>query len=328
MKKVLCLVMALLISMLTFTAFAENDASFSTEEAQTQTVAIEVIEETKENEEPQYILVVDKLAYTLLYPLYMQNERTMIDADTLASLIGVKAEVKEGLVTFTNGETTATLSLTAEGAVLNDGAVVLDAYAEQKEEVTFVPLRFVAESFGCTVGFSPVFSEEKVFLGAYVTVETNRPSNVDFSLMLPDNLSELALNIIDITKTITGISPEIRMVEADKYTDAVNAALIAGEKVMFIKNDATAKVDSHKQEDLIITFDGMLQEETREELKKDEELRSVIYGENGKIFALPIKLSDEILAFAVSKTTVDTAGAAYFVSSMSELIISLTNPAE
>ncbi len=325
MKKVLCLVMAILVLTLGFTAFAEDAKQSEDAKAPTQ---IEVVEETEEDGTPQYILVVDNLGYTLPYPLYMENGRTMVEAGIIASLIGVQTEVKDGFVTFTDGENVASLSLEADGAVLNDGAVVLDAYAAQKEEVTFVPLRFVAESFGCTVGFSPVFSEEEKFLGAYIIVETNRPSNVDFSLIVPDSLSELAVNIIDITKTITGISPEIRTIEADKYTEAVNAALLAGEKVMFIKNAETAKIEGHKAEDLIISFDAMLEEATREELKKDEDLKDVIYGENGEITALPIKLSDEVIAFSVSKTTTDAEGAAYFVSSMSELILSLTNPAE
>lgn len=321
MKKVICLLMAVLILAFSFTAFAEAESA-------NEPVTIEVVEEKAEDGAPQYILVVDNLGYTLPHPLYMENGRTMVEAGTIASLIGVETEEKDGFVTFTDGENIASLSLTAEGAVLNDGAVVLDAYAAKKEAVIFVPLRFVAESFGCTVGFSPVFSEEEKFLGAYITVETNRPSNVDFSLIIPDSLSELAVNIIDITKTITGISPEIRTVEAEKYAEQVNAALVAGEKIMFIKNDETAKIDGHKSEDLIVSFDEMLEEATREELKKDEELEDVIYGENGELNALPIKLTDEILAFSVSKTTEDTAGAAYFVSSMSELILSLTNPAE
>ena len=300
MKKVICLILSLVISMLCTTAFASETGTIAEEP-----ITIEVIAQ----DEPQYILVVDSVGYDLPHPLYMENGRTMVESSTLAQLIGVECSTADGFVSFTDGENVASLSLTAPGALLNDGSVVLDAYAAQKDEVVFVPLRFVAESFGCTVDFSPVFSEEELFLGAYISVKTNIKTNVDFAFVLPDSLSELHANILNITRTITGIVPQIVTIEADKYSEYVNSALLAGQKIMFLKDDKTAVIDGHKTEDLLASFSAVLE-------LKDE------------TFAFPITISSETLSFCVSKTSENFEEAGYFLSALNELTTSLSAPQE
>lgn len=312
MKKITCLILALLVSMMSLSVFAEDAATDAQAVPEANAPTIEISEVPTENDEPLYLLVVNGIGYSLTHPLYMENGRTMVEAQTLSELIGVEMSNADGFVTFTDGENVAKLSLTSDGATLNDGAVVLDAYAKVKDEVTFVPLRFVAESFGCTVGFSPVFTEENLFLGAYITVDTPVSTNVDFKLIMPENSSELTKSIVNITKTITGVIPEISLVNADEYTARINAALLAGEKIMFIKNGETAKIDGHIAEDLLLSFD--------EYLKNADE--------NSKIFAFPVELSGEALEFCVSKSVEKKDEAVYFLIGMNELIASLTGPQE
>ena len=312
MKKITCLILALLVSMMSLSVFAEDAAPDAQAAPEANAPTIEISEVPTESDEPLYLLVVNGIGYSLAYPLYMENGRTMVEAQTISELIGVEMTNADGFVTFTDGENVAKLSLTSDGAVLNDGAVVLDAYANVKDEVTFVPLRFVAESFGCTVGFSPVFSEENLFLGAYITVDTLVSSNVDFKLIIPEETPDLAKSIINITKTITGVIPEITFVKAEEYADRVNAALLAGEKIMFIKNEKTAKIDGRKTEDLLLSFNDYLKNA----------------DENSELFAFPVELSDEPLEFCVSNNVETKDEAVYFLIGMNELIASLTAPQE
>ncbi len=299
MKKVLCLILSFVISTLCPAAFASE-----TDDIAKEPVTVEVIAQ----DEPQYILVVDSVGYDLPNPLYMENGRTMVDATAIAELIGVKSSSADGFISFTDGENIVSLSLTAPGALLNDGSVILDAYATQKDEVVFVPLRFVAESFGCTVDFSPVFSEE-IFLGAYISVKTNIKTNVDFALVLPDNLSELHTNILNITRTITGVVPQIVTIEADKYSEYVNSALLAGQKIMFLKDDKTAAIEGHKTEDLLASLSTVLELEE-------------------KTYAFPITISSETLSFCVSKTSENLKEAGQFLSALNKLTESLSAPQE
>lgn len=317
MKKIISLILALSLALSMFSfAFAEN---------QEESKAVNVIEIPPENETsaPQYVLVVDNMVYAMLNPLYMKNGRTMVDATALSELIGVTAEASDDFINFTDGENTVSLSLAADGAVFNDGSVILDAYASKSEDTVYVPLRFVSECFGCTVGFTPVFSPENVFEGAYISVDTNKPSNVDFTVVLPENLSETGKAIIDISRTITGVKPEITYINDEDYPSFVEASLLSGSKIMFLKNNIEAKTEGHNLEDLMLALDEA-QWFTLSD-SADDDIKELVLGENGKLLAYPVFVGDEILLFSISSSVENQAEAVYLIDGMEELVSSLKN---
>lgn len=317
MKKIISLILALSLALSMFSfAFAEN---------QEESKAVNVIEIPPENETsaPQYVLVVDNMVYAMLNPLYMKNGRTMVDATALSELIGVTAEASDDFINFTDGENTVSLSLAADGAVFNDGSVILDAYASKSEDTVYVPLRFVSECFGCTVGFTPIFSPENEFEGAYISVDTNKPSNVDFTVVLPENLSETGKAIIDISRTITGVKPEITYINDEDYPSFVEASLLSGSKIMFLKNNIEAKTEGHNLEDLMLALDEA-QWFTLSD-SADDDIKELVLGENGKLLAYPVFVGDEILLFSISSSVENQAEAVYLIDGMEELVSSLKN---
>lgn len=317
MKKIISLILALSLALSMFSfAFAEN---------QEESKAVNVIEIPPENETsaPQYVLVVDNMVYAMLNPLYMKNGRTMVDATALSELIGVTAEASDDFISFTDGENTVSLSLAADGAVFNDGSVILDAYASKSEGTVYVPLRFVSECFGCTVGFTPIFSPENEFEGAYISVDTNKPSNVDFTVVLPENLSETGKAIIDISRTITGVKPEITYINDEDYPSFVEASLLSGSKIMFLKNNIEAKTEGHNLEDLMLALDEA-QWFTLSD-SADDDIKELVLGENGKLLAYPVFVGDEILLFSISSSVENQAEAVYLIDGMEELVSSLKN---
>ena len=86
---------------------------------------------------------------------YVENGRTFVRYRDFAEGIGaeVSYNAKNKQVKVIKGYTNVTLTLDSKKAVVNGKVKQLDVVPVVKDGVTYVPLRFVAESYGYKVGW-------------------------------------------------------------------------------------------------------------------------------------------------------------------------------
>lgn len=105
----------------------------------------------------EIILIVDEKVSTVFGKTvendvapYIERDRTMLPARFISENLGAEVywDEAEGKVTIVKGDTTIILYIGKDIALVNGEEVKLDAAACIKEDRTFVPIRFVAESFG------------------------------------------------------------------------------------------------------------------------------------------------------------------------------------
>lgn len=105
--------------------------------------------------------VIDFAKYDNVQPVIITDKngeaRTMIPARALSENLGgtVDWDAIKRLVTIQLGEKTIHLTLDSNTALVNGKSVSLDVPAQTIGGRTMIPLRFVSESFGKTVGWHP-----------------------------------------------------------------------------------------------------------------------------------------------------------------------------
>lgn len=84
------------------------------------------------------------------------NNRTLVPYASLVSALGGKAEwnAQSKTVTATSGDVTVKLTIGSRTATVNGQSVTLDAAPVILNDRTYVPLRFISESFGKWVSYS------------------------------------------------------------------------------------------------------------------------------------------------------------------------------
>lgn len=84
----------------------------------------------------------------------VKNNRTMVPLRVISESLGAKVGWSNSEVTMTKNEMKVTLKLNSNTAVRNGETVQLDAKPYLKNDRVVVPLRFIAETFGCKVNYS------------------------------------------------------------------------------------------------------------------------------------------------------------------------------
>lgn len=110
-------------------------------------------------------LTVDGL--TMEWDIYAQNGRTFVSADKLSAVLGAKLTVSDSKLTFAGLEDTVEMTVESKEALANGEKVSLDASPEIKDGILMVPVRFVAESFGCKVEWDGVKSSVAISEAGY-----------------------------------------------------------------------------------------------------------------------------------------------------------------
>lgn len=83
----------------------------------------------------------------------IKNNRTMVPLHVISENLGAKVHWSDGQVILTQGEMKVSLKLNSSKATVNGKTVLLDAKPYLKNGRTIVPLRFLAETFGCKVNY-------------------------------------------------------------------------------------------------------------------------------------------------------------------------------
>jgi lysozyme len=105
---------------------------------------------------------LDLLVYVndnLLYsdpPAFITNGHTLVPAEQLLNELGIDAISKDGGKQIVINRPDATIVLTVDNpiAMVNDQPIALETAPIIKKNTTFIPLRFIAESFGASVSWN------------------------------------------------------------------------------------------------------------------------------------------------------------------------------
>lgn len=79
--------------------------------------------------------------------------RVFVPLRVLADMLGFKVNYEEGMVQLTNDETTVSLTVGSRQFIQNGQTMTLDTAPLVKNNRLLVPLRYIAEWFGCTVDY-------------------------------------------------------------------------------------------------------------------------------------------------------------------------------
>jgi len=83
----------------------------------------------------------------------IRNTRTMVPLRVISENLGAKVNWSDSEVTLTRGDMQVILKLNSSTAVKNGKTVLLDVKPFIKNNRTIVPLRFLAETFGCNINY-------------------------------------------------------------------------------------------------------------------------------------------------------------------------------
>jgi len=84
----------------------------------------------------------------------MKNNRTMVPLRVISENLGATVNWLDSAVVLTKSNVEVILQLNSNKAVINGKTVLFDAKPYLKNNRTMVPLRFIAEAFGCDVSYS------------------------------------------------------------------------------------------------------------------------------------------------------------------------------
>lgn len=99
-------------------------------------------------------IIMDGIAITSDVQPEMKNGRTMVPLRVISENLGATVDWSGSEVTITRNDMIVTLQLNSSTAVKDGKTLQLDAQPYIHNNRTFVPLRFLAETFGCTVNYS------------------------------------------------------------------------------------------------------------------------------------------------------------------------------
>jgi len=108
-------------------------------------------------------IIIDGVTITSDVKPEMKNSRTMVPLRIISENLGAKVDYSNSGVMLTKGKMKVTLKANSGTAVKDGATVKLDVKPYVKHNRVFVPLRFIAETFGCKVNYS----------NSTVTVETS-----------------------------------------------------------------------------------------------------------------------------------------------------------
>ena len=96
---------------------------------------------------------IDGIAITSDVNPEVKNNRTLVPLRVISENLGAKVNWSDAKVTLTKDDMKVVLKLNSNTALKNGKTVMLDVKPSMKNNRTMVPLRFIAETFGCNVNY-------------------------------------------------------------------------------------------------------------------------------------------------------------------------------
>ncbi|WP_169089128.1 copper amine oxidase N-terminal domain-containing protein [Paenibacillus sp. PL91] len=102
----------------------------------------------------EYQIKIDGVAITSDVKPEIKNKRTMVPLRVISENLGASVEWSNSKVILTKSDMKVILTLNSITAEMNGEKLLLDVKPYMKNNRIFVPLRFIAETFGCNVNYS------------------------------------------------------------------------------------------------------------------------------------------------------------------------------
>lgn len=128
--------------------------------------------------------------------IFLQDSRTYIPLRKVSEALGYDVDYKEETkdITISNEETTVKMNLESKSYTVNDKELEMDVFPILEDDVTVVPVRFVAEAFGLDVEWDE--RSFTVMIGNYELKgekegQVRDYENVNLKMYLPENFDEI-----------------------------------------------------------------------------------------------------------------------------------------
>ncbi len=99
------------------------------------------------------LLMIDEVVVKTDAAPEVKNNRTMVPLRVISENLGAQVQWKDSQITLTMNQSTVLLTLNSQTVMKNGKAEHLDATPYLKNNRTYVPLRFIAETFGSQVDY-------------------------------------------------------------------------------------------------------------------------------------------------------------------------------
>ncbi len=244
-------------------------------------------------------------------PFIDENNRTLVPIRALCVALGIADEnvaFSDGVVTIkgeAKGEScTISLTIGSNVAMVNGVGEVLDTAAQIVNDRTFVPLRFVTETFDCHVlfyGASAMYPNRSL-------IDIKSPAYTKFVVYTTQTAvnDEHVGKILEIAAAITGIHQVDCIIgENDTFVEKLNLMQASGQ--MDILMDTGFLTDEKLKELTDAGRFAKLDEAIAlyaptalEWINSDSELKSKVCDSRGNIIAFPVKRNGKIDRFYIS----------------------------
>jgi len=123
----------------------------------------------------------------------IKNNRTMVPLRIISENLGAKVDWSSGQATISKGDMQIILKPNSKEAIKNGQTELLDAITYVNNDRVMVPLRFIAETFGCEVDYKDhtvVITTEPLIING-IKVEA---LNYEFHMTMGGSISEIRVN--------------------------------------------------------------------------------------------------------------------------------------
>lgn len=247
-------------------------------------------------------------------PFIDENNRTLVPIRALCVALGIADEnvaFSDGVVTITgeaNGEPcTISLTIGSNVAMVNGVGEVLDTAAQIVGDRTFVPLRFVTETFNCHVlfyGASAAYPNRSL-------IDIKSPAYTKFIVYTTQTAvnEENAEQLLEIAAAITGIHQVDCIIgENDVFVERLNLMQLSGQMDIlmdtgFLTDEMLSKMSDAGRFAKLDEALGFYAPSALEWINSDAELKAKVTDSEGNIIAFPVSHNGKIERFYISSST-------------------------
>lgn len=281
MKRILSLVLAALLLLPSFTAFANVVGSYG---------GNPVIEGNKIN------VGVNGTIINFDVDPVMQEGRVLVPARVLLNALGVSEEgivYQDGNISIRHDTMLVKLAVGSNIATVNDRTVSLDAPVLLTEGKALLPVRFIAETLGWDVQWIPFYTnKESTVVGGIVDLASKRPIS-PVTIMAPSEGNTVDIGLLEKASGITGVKVQIMTVPTEYYKEKAMTMVAAGEPAAIMEGGL---IDQGAADKLIGMGAFIPQNKYIEEfapnikiwLDKNPDVKKTITKEDGNIYAVPV----------------------------------------
>lgn len=281
MKKILSLLLAALLLLPSFTAFANVVGSYG---------GSPVIEGNKIN------VGVNGTIINFDVDPVMQEGRVLVPARVLLNALGVSDEeisYQDGNISIRHKDMLVKLVVGSNTASVNGRTVSLEVPVFLTEGKAMLPIRFIAETLGWDVQWVPFYTNnESMVMGGIVDLASKRPIS-PVTIMAPSEGNAVDIGLMEKASGITGIKVDIMTVPTEHYKEKAMIMVAAGEPAVIMEGGLMDQAAADK----LIGMGAFLPQNKYIEkfapnikiwLDKNPDVKKTITKEDGNIYAIPV----------------------------------------